>query len=196
VSSIYPELMTCDVEDLPLEGKTIVAIGPGLGVRPELVRPLYAECPLPMVIDADAITALAGWTLPPPPAPRILTPHPGEFARIAAPVQDRVADARAFAQTNRVTLVLKGQRTVVAHPDGRVAINPTGTPAMAKAGSGDILTGMIAGLYAQEPGETAIEQAVWLHGRAGELGAVRWTERCLLATDLLDFVPHAIRSAH
>jgi NAD(P)H-hydrate epimerase len=188
--------MTCDVEDLPLEGKTIVAIGPGLGVRPELVRPLYAECPLPMVIDADAITALAGWTLPPPPAPRILTPHPGEFARIAAPSGDRVNDARGFAETYGVTLVLKGQRTVVAHPDGRIAINPTGTPAMAKAGSGDILTGMIAGMYAQDRNDATVEQAVWLHGRAGELGAVRWTERCLLATDLLDFLPHAIRSAH
>jgi len=196
VSSSYPELMTCALDDPPpLEGKTVVAIGPGLGVRPELVRPLYAECPLPMVIDADAITALAGWALPAPPAPRILTPHPGEFRRLAS-LDDRVDDARKFAETNRVILVLKGQRTVVAHPDGRVAINPTGTPAMAKAGSGDILTGMIAGMLAQDPRDLSVEQAVWLHGRAGELGAVRWTERCLLATDLLDFLPHAIRSAH
>lgn len=192
----YPELMTAPLDAPPLEGKTVVAIGPGLGLgHAAMVRELYASCPAPMVVDADALNSLAGWTLPRPPAPRILTPHPGEFRRLA-PLDDRLASARAFAETNLVTVVLKGYRTIIAHPDGRAFVNPTGTPALAKAGSGDILTGLIAGLYAQEPREESVHAAVWLHGRCAELGEKRWTERCLIATDLLNFLPDAIRSAH
>jgi NAD(P)H-hydrate epimerase len=191
----YPELMTASLDTPPLEGKTVVAIGPGLGMGyAGMVRDLYANCPVPMIVDADALNSLAGWTLPSPPAPRILTPHPGEFRRLA-PLDDRLTSSRAFAETNQVTVVLKGYRTIVAHPDGRAYVNPTGSPALAKAGSGDILTGLIAGLYAQDPREESVHAAVWLHGRCGELGEKRWTERCLIATDLLDFLPDAIRSA-
>jgi hydroxyethylthiazole kinase-like uncharacterized protein yjeF len=192
----YPVLMTAPLDSPPLEGKTVVAIGPGLGLgHVDLVRELYAHSPLPLVVDADALNSLAGWKLPRPAAPRILTPHPGEFRRLA-PLEDRLASARAFAETNQVTVVLKGYRSIVAHPDGRAYVNPTGSPALAKAGSGDILTGLIAGLYAQEPGDESVHAAVWLHGRCGELGEKRWTERCLIATDLLEFLPDAIRSAH
>jgi hydroxyethylthiazole kinase-like uncharacterized protein yjeF len=135
----------------------------------------------------------------------ILTPHPGEMARLIGEkpggekpgkkVTDRLAVAQAFAQERNVCLVLKGHRTLIAFPDGRVWINPTGTPAMAKGGSGDILTGMIAGLIAQSPNDicTAVRAAVWLHGRAGEIGAAELTEQCLIATDLLRYLPGAIR---
>jgi NAD(P)H-hydrate epimerase len=94
-----------------------------------------------------------------------------------------------------VCLVLKGNRSLVATPDGNVWINTTGTPAMATGGTGDILTGMIAGLVAQHPTEiaAAVRAAVWLHGRAGELGAEELTEQCLIATDLLRYLPKAIR---
>jgi NAD(P)H-hydrate epimerase len=130
---------------------------------------------------------------------RILTPHPGEMARLTgkttAEVQaDRIGAARAYAMGHGVTLVLKGQRTVIAFPDGRVWINPTGTPAMGKGGSGDILTGMIAGMVAQFPeqADQAVAAAVYLHGLAGQLGAQTLGEKCLLATDLLQYLPDAM----
>ncbi len=189
----YPELMTSEFPP-SLEGKDVIAIGPGLGLeRVAYVRELYATCKLPMIIDADGLNSLVGWTLPKPPAPRILTPHPGEFKRLAA-LDDRLESARAFAEKNGVTMVLKGYRTIVAHADGRAYVNPTGSPALAKAGSGDILTGLIAGTYAQDQRDEAVHAAVWLHGRCGELGERRWTERCLIATDLLSELPDAIRS--
>ena len=108
--------------------------------------------------------------------------------------KDRVAAARTLATARQVTVVLKGQRTVMAFADGRVWINPTGTPAMGKGGSGDILTGLIAGFLAQFPAlpDEAVAAAVYLHGRAGELGARALGEKCLLATDLLRYLPQAM----
>ena len=102
--------------------------------------------------------------------------------------------ARGFATEHGVTLVLKGQRTLIAFPDGRVWINPTGTPAMATGGSGDILTGLVAGLLAQAPqeAEAAVAAGVYLHGLAGEFGAEALGEQTLIATDLLDFLPEAM----
>jgi NAD(P)H-hydrate epimerase len=183
-----------------LAGKAVVAIGPGLGTNPEtveLVRRLVAECTLPMVVDADGLNALAGTEFRG--RSLTLTPHPGEMSRLAgtatAEIQaDRVGVARRFATSRGATLVLKGQRTLVAFPDGRVWINPTGTPAMASGGSGDILTGLIAGLLAQFPAEAdrAIAAAVYLHGRAAELGAMEMGEQALLATDLLEYLPEAM----
>jgi NAD(P)H-hydrate epimerase len=113
---------------------------------------------------------------------------------IAEIQQDRVAAARSFAIGHAVTLVLKGQRTVIAFPDGRVSINPTGTPAMGTGGSGDILTGLIAGLLAQFPNEpdAAVAAAVYLHGLAGEIGARALGEKCLIATDILEYLPDAM----
>lgn len=125
-----------------------------------------------------------------------MTPHPGEMARLLGrPVRDRMEDARSFARERNVALVLKGHRTLIALPDDKVWINPTGSPAMGKGGSGDILTGMVAGLSAQFPQDlaTAVPAAVWLHGRAGEIGAQELTENCLLAAELLSFLPRAIR---
>jgi NAD(P)H-hydrate epimerase len=183
-----------------MDGKDMIALGPGLGQDSEtvaLVERLVAAAAKPMVLDADGLNALAGaeWTR----KPLVLTPHPGEMGRLigksAAEVQaDRIGVARAFAIERQVSLVLKGQRTLLALPDGRVRINPTGTPAMATGGSGDILTGLIAGLVAQFPGsaEDAVAAAVWLHGRCGELGAAAYGEQALVATDLLEFLPEAI----
>jgi NAD(P)H-hydrate repair Nnr-like enzyme with NAD(P)H-hydrate dehydratase domain len=114
--------------------------------------------------------------------------------KTVAKVEDRLSTARGFATERNVCLVLKGHCTLIAFPDGRVWINPTGSPAMAKGGSGDVLTGLIAGLVAQFPGDlgTAVRSAVWLHGRAGQIGAEELTEQCLIATDLLHYLPRAI----
>ena len=147
-----------------LKGMTVVGIGPGLGqegTTPEFVRAFVERVSLPMVIDADALNALAGKaellkrlanTTDAKGKKRtiVLTPHPGEMARLVESSvkeveADRVGLARRFATENGVTLVLKGWRTLVAHPDGRIAVNTTGNPAMAKGGSGDILTGIVAG---------------------------------------------------
>lgn len=185
------------------ERKTVFAIGPGAGTHFEtaaFLRKVVAEFSRPAVIDADGLNCLAGTDFPGRPS-LILTPHPGEMARLTglsneAVLEDRVGIARSFACERRVWLVLKGQRTLVASPEGRVWINPTGTPAMATGGTGDILTGLIAGLVAQFPSdvEAAILAAVYLHGLAGELGAARLGEQSLIATDLLRFLPEAIEA--
>ena len=200
------ELMTVALDGDRLEKiaekKDVVAIGPGLGTHPDtvaMVRRAVAEFRQPMVVDADALNALAGsewsgggWL-------RVLTPHPGEMARLTAKkipeIQaDRVGAARGLATSRQVCLVLKGERTLIAFPDGRVWINPTGTPAMATGGTGDILTGLIAGFLGQFPKEPdiAIAAAVYLHGLAGQLGAAALTEQCLVATDLLHYLPAAM----
>ncbi|MGC4048592.1 MAG: NAD(P)H-hydrate dehydratase [Paludibaculum sp.] len=202
VTALAPELMTQSIAQDPGE-KDVLAIGPGLGVEPDLAgvaQRLFAQSALPMVIDADGLNALAGTAFHGPGPWRVLTPHPGEMSRLAGckttDIQaDRVGVARKFAMERNVVLVLKGQRTVTAFPDGRAFLNPSGTPAMATAGSGDILTGLIAGLMAQWPDrrEQAVLAAVWLHGRAGELGAAALTEQSLTATDLIRYLPAAIR---
>jgi hydroxyethylthiazole kinase-like uncharacterized protein yjeF len=197
-SRLAPELMTQSLDAISLERMTVLAIGPGLGVQRELVARLLhqAAADVPTVIDADGLNSIAGADFRGRGVATILTPHPGEMARLTgAKVTDRLATARTFAQERNVCLVLKGYRTLIALPDGKVWINPTGSPAMAKGGTGDILTGMIAGLVAQFPGDipTAVRAAVWLHGRAGELAAEELTEQCVLATDLLHYLPKAIR---
>lgn len=200
------ELMTEPLEDGRLEAiaakKDVIAIGPGLGTHPEtvaMVRRVFAEFPQPMVADADGLNALAGTGWSGGGKLRVLTPHPGEMARlcgkqIAEISADRIAAARDLATARQVRVVLKGERTLIAFPDGRVWINPTGTPAMATGGTGDILTGLIAGFLGQFPKEPdiAIAAAVYLHGLAGELGAAALTEKCLVATDLLRYLPAAM----
>jgi NAD(P)H-hydrate epimerase len=220
VSAVAPELMTWPLaasasgsisdENLAAErvaalmaGKTVLAIGPGIGQLPETVKfvtGLLAATKIPAVIDADALNILAakpvllaklakGRTL-------VLTPHPGEMARLAgktvAEVQaKRLETARTFAERLGVTLVLKGARTLIAHPLGQVAVNTTGNPAMAKGGSGDLLTGLIAGMLGQYPENVAqaVEAAVYMHGLAADM-TVRspdsaYDEHTLLATDSL-----------
>ncbi len=185
-----------------IEKKTVIALGPGMGRHPdtiEFIRRVVRDTPLPMVVDADGLNALDPQDLPGA-GIRILTPHPGEMARLTgttvAQIQaDRIGCARSFATGHGVHLVLKGNRTVIAMPDGQVWINPTGSPAMSTGGTGDVLTGMIAGLIAQFPKqfEPALLAAVYLHGRAGKLGAAELGEKTLIATDLFEFLPEAMR---
>jgi len=201
-----PELMTAPLPVTPelLKGKTVLAIGPGLGNSPETLD-LFQNSDLPMVCDADALNTLAGtdWSGTDRSGKgkfRVLTPHPGEMSRLTGrsvkEIQaDRFQSARSLATEREAIIVLKGDRTLIAFPDGRVWVNPTGSPSMATGGTGDILTGLIAGMLAQHPDhrELAVAAAVYLHGLAGELGAAELTEECLIATDLLRFLPHAIR---
>jgi hydroxyethylthiazole kinase-like uncharacterized protein yjeF len=195
-SRLVPELMTDSLENPSLDRKTVIAVGPGLGTNPALLKRLMAEAKVPMVIDADGLNSIAGSDFRGRGVETILTPHPGEMARLLGrPVGDRLEDARSFAQQRNVCVVLKGHRTLIAFPDGRVSINPTGSPSMAKGGTGDILTGMTAGIVAQHTQDIgrAVRAAVWLHGRCGQLAAEEMTEFCVLATDLLHFLPRAIR---
>ena len=154
-----------------------------------------------MVVDADALTALSGHldVLDRAPAPRLLTPHPGEMARLlgatVADVQaDRIETARAFARGHRAYLALKGAGTVVADPEGRVFVNPTGNPGMATGGSGDALTGMSGAFLARglDPG-AALVSACYLHGLAGDIAAAEVGEEGLIAGDIVDALAQALR---
>ena len=185
-----------------VEKKDVIAIGPGLGTSAEtvaMVRRAVAEFAQPTVVDADALNALAGSDWSGAGKVRVLTPHPGEMARLCGSTTaeisaGRLAAARGLATARQAIVVLKGERTLIAFPDGRVWINPTGTPAMGTGGTGDILTGLISGLLGQFPDDAglAIAAAVYLHGLSGELGAAALTEKCLTATDLLRYLPAAL----
>lgn len=229
VARVAPELMCTPLEEKDglsldqleqqslqklLKGMTVVAVGPGLGqegTTPEFVRGFVERVSLPMVLDADALNALADRaellkraTAPDERGKRrtiVLTPHPGEMARLVnSSVKeveaDRVGLARRFATENGVTLVLKGWRTLVAHPDGRVAVNTTGNPAMSKGGSGDILTGIVAAMIAQYPERVAeaVEAAVFLHGLAADFATLAQDEHTVLATDTIDHLWRAFRA--
>jgi NAD(P)H-hydrate epimerase len=181
-----------------------VALGPGLSLDPEsqeLARALVRELDRPMVVDADALTALAGHLdlLRGAAGPRALTPHPGEMARLLAAgidaVQaDRIEVARAFACEHRVALALKGAGTVIAGPDGHVAVNPTGNPGMAKGGSGDVLTGVVGALIAREVDVvSALRAGCYLHGLAGDVAARDRGEYAMVASDLIEGLPEALR---
>jgi len=186
------------------EARTAVAIGPGLGLDDEtraLARVLVATLPRPMVVDADALTALADHldVLGDARTPRVLTPHPGEMARLigasVADVQrDRLGVARAFATTHGVHLVLKGARTLIAGPDGRVLINPTGNAGMASGGTGDVLTGILGALLARGiEVARAVPAGVYLHGLAGDVAAERVGEEALIASDVIEAFGEAFR---
>ena len=187
------------------EGRSVLSIGPGLPVDAacgKLIHELVRKCPIPMVIDASALTLLASRpdTLKKAKVPVIITPHPGEFSRLTgldtATIQkERVGQARKLATRLGVFVVLKGARTVIAGPDGSVAINPTGNPGMATAGSGDVLTGLVASLLGQGlPPMEAACCAAFLHGRAGDLASQEKGEAVIRATDLLDALPSALAS--
>ena len=192
-----------------VEKKSVLAVGPGLGAHPEtaeFVRAVVNKYPLPLVLDADGLNAFAGRMElfhqdVRPVGATVFTPHPGEMARLTgktiAEIQShRVAVAREFSQQFGVTLVLKGFRTLIASPDGQVWVNPTGNPGMATGGTGDVLTGLTAGLLAQFParpvGEVATA-AVYLHGLAGDLAAEEFGQQSMLAGDLLEKIPSAYK---
>jgi len=183
-----------------------VALGPGLSLDPEsqaLARALVAELDRPMVVDADALSALAGHLdlLDLAPAPRVLTPHPGEMARmlgtsIALVQADRIETVREFCVRHRVHLVLKGARSVLGSPDGRVFINHTGNPGMATGGSGDVLTGMIGAFLARRFDPlVALQAGCVLHGLAGDLAAADRGEEGLIASDIIEAIPGALNPA-
>jgi NAD(P)H-hydrate epimerase len=203
----HPELMTEPLGDATqllklLKNMTVLALGPGLGTAPEtvqLVKAVYEQADLPAVVDADALNALAGAVPKTTNKVRILTPHPGEMGRLVGkPTKEVQADrlmlAQNFSSQTGATVVLKGDRTIIAFPDGETWVNPTGSPALAKGGTGDILTGIVAGLVAQHPQDwrRAVVAAVWLHGRAGELAGAHWGEESTLATDILNYLPEAM----
>ena len=188
-----------------MKGIKVLAVGPGLGTEgdaSEFARRLVAKTTVPVVIDADALNAFAGKTDLLDGARRVmvLTPHPGEMGRLTGLTvkeveADRVGLARRFATEHKVTLVLKGWRTLVAHPDGSIAVNTTGNPSMAKGGSGDILTGIVAAMLAQYPDDVkrAVETAVYLHGLAGDFAAHAMDEHAVLATDTVTHLSDAFR---
>jgi hydroxyethylthiazole kinase-like uncharacterized protein yjeF len=217
VASMAPEFMT---EPLGDEGshtvtaaavdrvleltQDVVACGPGIGRSPdvaEFMRVLLDRATVPLVLDADAITVLAddpGRVVGRDDRDVIITPHPGEMARlIGATVEDvqanRIEVASDFATTHRVYVVLKGHRTLLATPEGRVYINPTGNPGMATGGTGDVLTGTIAAWLAQLlDAEAACRLGIFLHGAAGDLSEADSGQVAMTATDLLDHLGDAL----
>jgi ADP-dependent NAD(P)H-hydrate dehydratase len=184
---------------------TAVALGPGLGRQPSLidvVMDLYREIDKPMVVDADALFALAERkaALANPGGPRILTPHPGEFARLVGSLPEGTQRAPAAAELARrdaagkTIVVLKGHHTVVT--DGmRFSVNQTGNPGMATGGSGDVLTGIITALLCQglEPFDAA-RLGVHVHGLAGDLAAEELGQVSMIASDLIHYLPKAFRA--
>ncbi|MEY4704466.1 MAG: Bifunctional NAD(P)H-hydrate repair enzyme Nnr [Nitrospirota bacterium] len=188
-----------------IQARTAIAIGPGLSTHHEtveLVQSLMKHLDRPSVLDADALNALAGRAslLTECKTPPILTPHPGEMARLEVDATaqsvnaDRIGTARRFARERGAFVVLKGARTVIARPDGLVAICPTGNPGMATAGTGDVLTGMIVGLLAQGvPAWEAACAAAYFHGSAGDLAAQQIGQAGMLASDLIAQIPYALQ---
>jgi len=191
-----------------LEGKNVLALGPGLSTHPqtvEFVRLLLKEVELPLVLDADALNALVGAleclkqrksrTV-------VLTPHPGEMARLLGVSSDevqrnRVEVAQRFARDFDAFVILKGFRTLVAAPDGSVYVNPTGGPGLAKGGAGDVLTGVVAGALAQFADAAVtdiLSLAVYLHGSAGDCATAERGEQSLLAGDIIESLPAAWRA--
>jgi NAD(P)H-hydrate epimerase len=185
------------------QGRTAIAIGPGLTTHPEtveVIQELVKRVDKPCVLDADALNALAGKAslLTESKLPPILTPHPGEMSRLeidASPQSvnaDRIGVASRFARERGVLVVLKGARTIVARPDGMVAVCPTGNPGMATAGTGDVLTGMIVGLLAQGLSQwDAACTATYFHGLAGDSAARMIGQAAMTAGDLIEHIPQA-----
>src|SRR5580658_6649260 len=220
VAGFHPELMTealAETEagsiasaadgqlDQLVEKKNVVAIGPGISRHAETaeqVRRLVAECEVPLVVDADGLNAFEGRTRELDGTGRslVITPHPGEMARLVgctiAEVQaDRLGVPRKFAREHQLIVVLKGHRTLVVRPDGEAWVCTTGNPGMSTGGTGDILTGMVAGLTAQHPQDvlSAVLAAVHLHGLAGDVMRETVGEHSMVATDLLHGLPEAFR---
>ncbi len=222
VAAFHPEIMTEplaetesgtianrameQIEEL-LKTRTVLAVGPGISRNEEtanLVRTLVSHQQMPTVVDADGLNAFEGRTkeLNGKGRTLVITPHPGEMARLAAcstaDVQkDRLGVARRFAREHELIVVLKGHRTLVVKPDGDAWVNVTGNPGMSTGGTGDILTGMVAGMIAQHPKDAfmAVYAAVYLHGLAGDVMRDKVGEHSMIATDLLTGLPEAFQRA-
>jgi len=180
-------------------GCEVLLLGPGLGSSPGisgLVSAVIRNATVPIVLDADGINAIAGNSdiLSKAARPLILTPHPGEFARLGGDLSsgDRLRSSREFALCHGCYLVLKGHRTIIAMPDGTAFVNTTGGPAMAKGGSGDVLAGMIAALVGQGlPIKDSLAAAVYIHGLAGDMCAAESGEYSVTAGDIVSMLPRA-----
>jgi ADP-dependent NAD(P)H-hydrate dehydratase / NAD(P)H-hydrate epimerase len=220
VAGCHPELMTEPLSETDAgsiakealeqfnriaENKTVLAIGPGISRHPstaDFVRDVVSKSRTPIVLDADGLNAFEVQTnlLNGSERTLVLTPHPGEMARLtglgtAAIQRDRVNVARSFARDHALILVLKGDRTIIANPEGEAWVNTTGNPGMATGGTGDILTGIVAGMIAQNPRHVflAVLAAVYLHGLAGDIAEESMGEHSLVATDLIRALPEAFR---
>lgn len=183
-----------------LERMSCLAIGPGLGRSAgvtEFVQGALAASRVPTVVDADALWALSRdmTSLEDAACPLVLTPHEGEFAMLGGLLDgDRVASARRFASRWGCTLVLKGSGSVVAFPDGECYVNQTGNPGMARGGSGDVLTGLMAAMLCQLPFRDAVRAAVYLHGLAGDMAAGELGEYGMTPTDMIRLLPAALKT--
>jgi len=222
VAGFHPELMTEPCEETEagtislraleyahidnlVKGKTVLAVGPGISrddETSEFVRTVVEKYPMSIVLDADGLNAFDGTAdkLSGKGRGLVITPHPGEMARLTGlsipEVQrDRIGVARSFAREHEVIVVLKGHRTLIAQPDGEVLVNTTGNPGMATGGTGDVLTGMVAGMLAQNPQKIieAVTAAVHLHGLAGDIACETMGEQSLVATDLIEALPEAFQ---
>ncbi|MEE8329109.1 MAG: NAD(P)H-hydrate dehydratase, partial [Thermodesulfovibrionia bacterium] len=196
---------------------SVLAIGPGISVDDEisgLVSLLITRSSVPLVIDADGINAISGkaGVLKKSRVPLILTPHPGEMARLLSQgsgvrgqesekelrtiiEKDRINIAMTFAKKTKICLVLKGVPTIISTPDARAFINPTGNPGMATAGTGDVLTGMISALLAQglTPRNASI-LGVYMHGLIGDVVAKKKGKHSLIASDMINAIPAVFKS--
>lgn len=183
-----------------LERMSCLAIGPGLGRSAgvtEFVQGALAASRVPTVVDADALWALSRdmSSLEDAACPLVLTPHEGEFAMLGGLLDgDRVASARRFASRWGCTLVLKGSGSIVAFPDGECYVNQTGNPGMARGGSGDVLTGLMAAMLCQLPFRDAVRAAVYLHGLAGDMAAGELGEYGMTPTDMIRLLPAALKT--
>ena len=219
-TSCLPEALLLDLPDneeggISIDAKEIIAdysadayvVGPGMG-RCEnslnLIRELLPLLKKPTVLDADALFAVCGYLrlLKNAKAPLVITPHPGEMAKLLGVSIDdvqanRVNVAAGFARQTNVVVVLKGAGTIIATPDGRITVNSTGNPGMSTGGSGDVLSGMIATLLAQGlPPAAAAACAVWIHGRAGDIAAEKGSQVSLLAGDISTNIAYAYQELH
>ena len=224
VAGFHPEIMTepCEETDAGtislraleyahmeglVKGKSVLAIGPGISRHvetAEFVRTTVQKYSVPIVLDADGLNAFEGQAnkLNGTGRTLVITPHPGEMARLTGlsipEVQrDRIGVARKFAAEHELIVVLKGHRTLIAHPSGEVWVNTTGNPGMATGGTGVVLTGMVAGMMAQYPSSVleAVSGAVYLHGLVGDVACEETGEQVLVATDLIKALPDAMRKA-
>ena len=206
VQASAPEVITSDIADVKeaVSSADVVALGPGLGRGPDIyafVREILESCKKPMVLDADALMAVAQdkSVLHKLQALCVITPHPGEMGALTGMSIPEVLDdllgcASSFAQEYGVVTLLKDARTVIASPCGRMFINPTGTPALAKAGSGDVLTGVIAAFIAQGlDALTAAAAGAYVHGRAGQMAAKDLSLYGVVASDVIEYVAKILR---
>jgi ADP-dependent NAD(P)H-hydrate dehydratase len=220
VAGFEPSLMTAGLGDVSSDAlqqesldellelaanQTCLAVGPGMGAEPttqRLVHALYHKLTQPMVVDADGLNAMAQWPegLVHPGGARILTPHPGEFGRLAEKcaedLNERAEQAARLClrdKTGQTLIILKGHRTIVTDGE-RVSFNQTGNPGMATGGSGDSLTGILTALLGQglSPWDAA-RLGVYVHGLAGDLAAEELGEVSLIASDIIDFLPLAFQ---